>query len=261
MKVTLFQTFTASNGETYLISVTYDNYSGIPTDAELTVSELTAGGEDYDAYVAGAAVKLGRTSDALALARAFQITLTNPETGEKYQPSKDVEVRITLLNDDLSAYRDVSVVHFPGTADVEAEYGYDPVLYVIYYTEKTTVITFSEETVGEQTSRETAFSYYLLVTEEATKVKKQFLSGDTWMDTDEHLDSVTVPIFETAEPYVLTDGTSNCAILFYSRGSDHPVGNSFTENGVTYRYVTEAPTSVSAQTAVISIRSTIPLST
>ena len=49
---TLRQTLTASDGNEYLVTVTYDNTSGIPSDAELVVSEMKEGDEGYDEYVA-----------------------------------------------------------------------------------------------------------------------------------------------------------------------------------------------------------------
>jgi hypothetical protein len=65
--------------------------------------------------------KLGESLDNLAFARPFDITLKNPETGEEYQPTKDVTVTIQLLNDDLNEYANIDVIHFPGEADGEAE--------------------------------------------------------------------------------------------------------------------------------------------
>lgn len=118
---TVSQTLTASDGNEYLVTVTYDNTSGIPEDAELVVSELKEGDEGYDEYVAAAAEKLGESLDNLAFARPFDITLKNPETGEEYQPTKDVTVTIQLLNDDLNEYANIDVIHFPREADGEAE--------------------------------------------------------------------------------------------------------------------------------------------
>jgi uncharacterized repeat protein (TIGR02543 family) len=121
VSTTVSQTLTASDGNEYLVTVTYDNTSSIPEDAELVVSELKEGDEGYDEYVAAAAEKLGESLDNLAFARPFDITLKNPETGEEYQPTKDVTVTIQLLNDDLNEYANIDVIHFPGEADGEAE--------------------------------------------------------------------------------------------------------------------------------------------
>ena len=67
------------------------------------------------------AEKLGEKAENLAFARPFDITLKNPETGEEYQPNKDVTVTIQLLGEDLNEYVNIDVIHFPGEADGEAE--------------------------------------------------------------------------------------------------------------------------------------------
>lgn len=115
------QKLTASDGNEYLVTVSYDSTCGIPENAELQVHELKEGDEGYAEYVATAAEKLGLTSENLKLARPFDITLRNPQTGEEYQPSKDVLVSIELLNDDLNTYTEVGVVHFAGAASGEAD--------------------------------------------------------------------------------------------------------------------------------------------
>ncbi len=112
---------TASDGNEYLVTVTYDTTCGIPAGAELIVSEIREGDAGYDAYMAASAEKLGETPENLALARAFDIALRNPETGEEYQPNKDVTVSIRLLKENLSDYENIDVVHFPGEADDGAD--------------------------------------------------------------------------------------------------------------------------------------------
>lgn len=121
VQTVLRQKLTASDGNEYLVTVTYDNVSGIPSDAELVVTELKEGDEGYAEYVAAAAEKIGENPDHLAFARPFDITLKNPETGEEYQPNKDVTVTIQLLGEDLNEYVNIDVIHFPGEADGEAE--------------------------------------------------------------------------------------------------------------------------------------------
>ncbi len=118
---TLEQTLTASDGNEYLVTVTYDNASGIPEDAELYVSEIKEGEAGYGEYVAQAAAALGEKPENLTFARPFDITLKNPQTGEDYQPDKYVTVTIQLLSEDLNEYANIDVIHFPGEADGEAE--------------------------------------------------------------------------------------------------------------------------------------------
>lgn len=118
---TLRQTLTASDGNEYLVTVTYDNTSGIPSDAELSVSEIKEGEAGYEEYVAQSAATLGEKPENLAFARPFDITLKNPETGELYQPNKDVSVTIELLDEELTGYDDVNVVHIHGEEEEQVE--------------------------------------------------------------------------------------------------------------------------------------------
>ena len=106
------QTLTASDGNTYEIKVEYDSTSGIPADAELEVTELLEGTPEYDAYVAKTAETLGKVPEDLSFAKAFDIKLTDPETGEKYQPDKDVKVSVRLMDQDVEEEEEISVVHF-----------------------------------------------------------------------------------------------------------------------------------------------------
>ena len=121
MGTVLEKKLTASDGNTYQITVTYDSKSGIPSNAELYVTEIKEGDIGYEEFVAQSAVALGEKPENLALARAFDITLKNPQTSEEYQPNKNVTVTIELLKDDLNSYASVDVVHIPDEAGEEAE--------------------------------------------------------------------------------------------------------------------------------------------
>ena len=115
------KSLTASDGNTYRVTVDYDTKSGIPQDAELVVAEIKEGDAGYDEYVKKSAEKLGETAENVQFARAFDITLLNPETGEEYQPTKDVQVSIELLNGDLNNYANVDVVHIHGKTNVKVD--------------------------------------------------------------------------------------------------------------------------------------------
>lgn len=112
------QTLTASDGNEYRITVTYDSESGIPEDAELIVTEIKAGDEGYERYVSESAEKLEIPAKSVSIARAFDITLKNPETGEEYQPTKDVRVSIQLLSEKVKEDANVGVVHFGEETEV-----------------------------------------------------------------------------------------------------------------------------------------------
>ena len=99
----------------YLVKVEYDTASGIPENAVLEVAELDGESAEYEEYLRKAADTLGKEINHFAFAHAFDITLVNPETGERYQPNKDVKVSIDLLSEDVRFGDSVDVVHFPGS--------------------------------------------------------------------------------------------------------------------------------------------------
>ena len=118
-------TLTASDGNTYKITVSYDEASGIPDDAELVVREIldneepngTSGSSDaentnaYDEYVGESARVIGETESDVKDARVFDISLVNPSTGVKYQPNNAVNVSIELLDTVLDNNSCINVVH------------------------------------------------------------------------------------------------------------------------------------------------------
>lgn len=126
-------TLSASDGNTYRITVTYDAASGIPDDAVLSVREIIKeeSGNDadaksasadksdptYDNYINKSAAALGKTSGSFDVAKVFDISLTSPSDGTEYQPDKDVLVSIELLDNDLSCHTGINVVHFEGDPD------------------------------------------------------------------------------------------------------------------------------------------------
>ena len=118
---TLTQTLTAGDGNEYLVTVTYDSASGIPSDAALTVSEIVPNDAAYDEYVARSAAALGQTSKNVLFAKAFDIALTNPATGAEYQPNGDVTVSVRLLRENLNSYENVGVVHIADGARAGAD--------------------------------------------------------------------------------------------------------------------------------------------
>ena len=103
-------TLNATDGRRYQISVCYDTDSGIPEDAQLAVSELREGGAEYMEYVSRSTETLGLAAEDLTLARAFDIALLDPVTGEKFQPEGTVKVSIRLRNTEL--YGTPEILHF-----------------------------------------------------------------------------------------------------------------------------------------------------
>ena len=107
------RTLTVKYKNDYQITVKYDDKAGIPETAELKVSEIKSDAEGYSDYVDKTAEALGKDESKFAFARAFDITIADPETGTVYQPDNDVKVSIKLLKEEITEKSLLNVVHFP----------------------------------------------------------------------------------------------------------------------------------------------------
>ena len=112
------KTVTAEDGNVYKVTVNYDNTSGIPSDAELVVSEITEGTDEYDDVVGQSADEIGVLSEYFNFAKAFDISFVSSRTGEHYQPTKSVSVSIELLQQEINEENNISIVHFGDETDV-----------------------------------------------------------------------------------------------------------------------------------------------
>ena len=112
VEVKMVKELVASDGSTYRVTAEFNRNAGIPSNAELIVSEINKGDEGYEYYVAQSAAMLDTTPDGLSMARPFDISFRNPETGEEYQPNQNVKVSIELIDTDLNNYSEVNIVHF-----------------------------------------------------------------------------------------------------------------------------------------------------
>ena len=110
----LEQKITTSDGSTYDIEVSYREDSGIPmSKTELLVTELKPGDAAYDDYIKATAEKLGIAVDKLQLSRVFDIRIVDANNHDTvYEPATEVKVSITLVDEDLSRYANVDIVHF-----------------------------------------------------------------------------------------------------------------------------------------------------
>ncbi len=106
------QTLTASDGQEYLITVSFDSTAGIPQNAELVVNEIKEGEAGYEQYLSEGLEKIDVLEEEVYIAKTFDITLKDPETGIEYQPNKDVKVSIQLLADELKEESRTDVIHF-----------------------------------------------------------------------------------------------------------------------------------------------------
>ncbi|MBQ6270912.1 MAG: InlB B-repeat-containing protein [Clostridiales bacterium] len=103
-------TIQASDGNTYKITATFTESSGIPSDAQLKVTEVDD--SDYAGYLTSATKALGESIHSVSYGKFFDISLV--KDGVSYQPvdGSTVKVKVELL--DTENVDDVKVVHFEG---------------------------------------------------------------------------------------------------------------------------------------------------
>ena len=111
-ETTLETSVTASDGNTYEISVRYDVRADIPNDAVLQVGEILEDAGAYTAYADRAAQVFGCGAEDLNYIRLFDISLYGTESGEYYQPNSPVTVSIRVKDTGSVSTSSLKVVHF-----------------------------------------------------------------------------------------------------------------------------------------------------
>ena len=121
---TIEKTVLTRDGQAYHITVTYDDNTGIPEEAELKVEEILPeeNGDSstfsaYDEYVSKTETALGMESGSVGYLRLFDIKIVDKDDHSiKYQPDEGtvVDVRIELA--DIES-EDLRVVHFEDGAE------------------------------------------------------------------------------------------------------------------------------------------------
>ncbi len=99
--------YLTTDGETYQITVTYDEAAGIPDDADLSVREILRETEEYMEYAQRVNSALESEERRINRARFFDITIVSD--GEPIQPLIPVNIRIELKEEFGSS---VAAVHF-----------------------------------------------------------------------------------------------------------------------------------------------------
>ncbi len=105
---TIEKIFTAGDGQTYLITLTYDSDAGIPDDADLGVTELT--GDAAADYLVRTAIAMD--AGGFGYGRVFDISILD-SAGAELQPLTPVSVSVSLL-DTTNTAQPFYVMHFAG---------------------------------------------------------------------------------------------------------------------------------------------------
>lgn len=110
---TITKRILTSNGETYDISVLYEENAQIPANADLNVREITPDTAEYQDYLRQSADHLDAESIRdISYARFFDIEIVD-ENGNKIEPAAPVLVNIEYVDGaEIEAAKDLHVVHF-----------------------------------------------------------------------------------------------------------------------------------------------------
>ena len=100
--------YITDEGETYKITITYDEEAEIPEGAYLKVNEITEEDSLYEEYVAKTEEALGLKEGSISYIRLFDITIYD-EDDKKIEPEKTVSVEAELTD---STGKQLSVIHF-----------------------------------------------------------------------------------------------------------------------------------------------------
>lgn len=104
--------FITASGETYTITVTYDEDSGIPDGADLEVEEILEGTFEYRNCLNNSASELRTETDEISFARFFDITIVDKD-GAKVEPKTRVTVQIEYRDAiEIGQEEHLAVVHF-----------------------------------------------------------------------------------------------------------------------------------------------------
>jgi hypothetical protein len=106
-------TIRTSLGSGYKVTVSYGPETGIPSDAELVVSEIPSG-DVYDEYIDMASDALNINS--VNYARLFDICLI--KDGVEIEPAEGTSVSVKIVLTDANN-RNLSVVHLPDDSDAQ----------------------------------------------------------------------------------------------------------------------------------------------
>ena len=125
--------YITAEGETYKITVTYDEEAGIPEGAKLKVREILQEEErddaatEYENYIAETRSALNIDSGSFDYVRLFDISIVNGE--EEIEPEKDGSVKVEMILGDVPDSANLQVVHFsddPEIIDAEIAEAFKP---------------------------------------------------------------------------------------------------------------------------------------
>lgn len=120
---TITTNYITAEGDTYIITVSYNKEADIPEGATLDVKEITNSGKSYTDYVKRAAEALVKGEELPFVNAASLFDISIMADGKKVEPKAPVEVKIEYTKaENLNETSEVGAVHFKeSTFKTEAE--------------------------------------------------------------------------------------------------------------------------------------------
>ena len=106
-----------AKGDTWEITVTYDDSAEIPDEAKLKVEEILPEEENFENYLQDSAVKVSLSIESIDYARFFDIVIQD-EQGNKIEPKSAVSVDMVMLDSYSESIHELCVVHFENDVPV-----------------------------------------------------------------------------------------------------------------------------------------------
>ena len=174
--------YLTADGETYHITVEFDEDSNIPADAVLEVKEILEGNREYNEYYKEVESKV---EDDVKFLRLFDISILSD--GVKIQPDKDVKVTITLDDFKAEEQDNVNAIHFDEDGDAK----------VIEVESEKDTVTFTTD----------GFSVYAIVGTETIEATYLTADGETYKITVTYGEEAQIPAGAELDVREILSGT------------------------------------------------------
>ena len=204
MKHVLVETLTASDGNTYQITVTYDDTAHLPEDVALHAEEITQESADFALYLDQICEHLDRTYWDYEYARFFDISLVSAEDPSvHYQPEAEVEVSIRLIDTPEKTVDTLQVLHIGDetieTMDATAEGNA-----LIFKTDSFSIYPIIDGVNGPNARIAYAFWYYNIERGEYERIVTQYFRYKDVHPEEEGVSAAR--IYEPAIPGTTPEG-------------------------------------------------------
>ena len=175
-------------GDDYSIELKYDADADLPEGAFLQVEEIAEDTEEYESYVRRSADVADLDNNRIEMARVFDISIIDPETGDHCQPADSVNVSIDLMQDLEIDDENMSVVHFGDGAELlESEVSedvveFEAVSFSVYVVAKAGPPLTGEHPAGDSSDDISGREFYISAKTPNANHSEYYLMAETVTD-------------------------------------------------------------------------------